>query len=139
MATASGQEEVAKPVTVDRLTHHEVEQAARLINGFGIIGSQIVFRSSMELYRRAYTLLQKIKQQDEPFLRRLDKLARSSNDESALRLIEDLASQPTDVAQSLAFARRCLAASAFLGHCIVSLCVRTEAKFATPDQAQSLH
>jgi hypothetical protein len=139
MTTASGQEQVAKPVAVDRLTHHEVEQAARLINGFGIIGSQIVFRNSMELYRRAYTLLQKIKQQDEQFLRRLDKLARSSNDESALRLIEDLATQPNDVAQCLSFARRCLAASAFLGHCIVTLCGRAEAKLATPEQAQSLH
>ena len=51
-------------------------------------------------------------------LRQLDKLARDSGDKSALRLIEDLARIPANLIQILAVVRRCLMASAFLGHCI---------------------
>ena len=138
MAIAFGQEQVAQSVTVARFTNREVEQAARLINGLGIVGSQILFRCSAVLYRRAYALLQKIKQQDEPFLKRLDELARSSNDESALKLIDDLGSLSNDVAKNLNLARRCLAASAFLGHCIV-VHVRTEATLVTPGQSRLVH
>jgi hypothetical protein len=139
MTSASRQEQIARLESDGRFTRLEIEHVGRLINGLGIMGCQILFRSSDVLNRRAYALLQKIRQQEEPILRRLDQLARLSNDESALKLIDDLGSQhPNDAVENLKLARRCLAASAFLGHCIV-LSLRSNATFASTDQARSVH
>jgi hypothetical protein len=48
----------------------------------------------------------------------LDEVAREQSDESPLRVIEDLVRLPSDIAQMLTLVRRCLLASAFLGHCL---------------------
>ena len=65
---------------------------------------------------RALANLAKVRQEQEELLKRLDELAREQNEESPLRLVEDLPRVPTDVAQMLTLVRRCLATSAFLGH-----------------------
>jgi len=51
--------------------------------------------------RQARALLQKVKQQDQPFLQRLDELARSNKDESPLQLIEDIKQPVADVVAGL--------------------------------------
>jgi len=60
--------------------------------------------------------LTKLKNEQEELIKRVDELAREQGEESPLRLIEDLRRVPADVAQMLTLVRRCLAASAFLGH-----------------------
>ena len=77
-----------------------------------------MLQTSPEFSLRALANLAKVKKEDEALLKRLDAVAREQEDESPLRLIEDLARVPTDVAQILSLVRRCLLASAFLGHCM---------------------
>jgi hypothetical protein len=60
--------------------------------------------------------LTKLKNEQEELLRRLDELAREHGEENPLRLIEDLPRAPVDLAQMLTLVRRCMLASAFLGH-----------------------
>jgi hypothetical protein len=124
-------------MTETRFTHPEMEKLARLVNNFGILGSQLICRSSQlmcrilgsqlichsqpDLGQLAHANLQNLKISDEQLLRRVNQLARKSGDEGALRLIEDLERLPSaDPMQSLSLARRCLLASAFLGHCIAA-------------------
>ena len=80
--------------------------------------AQVMLRTSPELLNRALANLTKVKNEEEPLLRRLDEIAREQGDESPLRVIEDLAHHPNDVAQTMTVVRRCLLASAFLGHCM---------------------
>jgi hypothetical protein len=113
-------------MTETQFTSIEVEKLGRLVNNLGILGSQLICRNQSGLGHLAHTNLQNIKKSDEQFLKRLSQLARNSGDESALRLIEDLERIPDDPVrsddpiQSLYFARGCLFASAFLGHCIAA-------------------
>ena len=77
-----------------------------------------MIQGSPELAKRALANLEKIKNADEALLRRLDEVAHEQNDESPSRVIEDLVRPPCDIAQMLTLVRRCLLASAFLGHCL---------------------
>jgi hypothetical protein len=96
----------------------EREKLGALVNNFSIFAAQLVVGAGTDLATRALANLAKIKMEHDDLLRRLDELARESGDESALRLIEDLPRMPGDLAQSLTVIRRCLLASAFLGHCM---------------------
>src|SRR5437762_4767952 len=117
-----GEDDVAGRIALTELyfTAIEVETLGRLINGLGIIGSQLILRQRPDLYLRAHANLRKCKSEHEDFLKRLDEISRQSEDESALRLVEDLDVMPVDAMQSLNAARRCLLAAAFLGHCLAS-------------------
>jgi hypothetical protein len=75
-------------------------------------------QGSPVLTQRALANLAKTKDEQETLLTRLDEVAREQGDESLLRVIEDLARLPTDVSQMMTLVRRCLLASAFLGHCL---------------------
>src|ERR1700757_137089 len=101
MADAVGQQRISQPITLGPLTHREIEQLGRLVNAFGAIGHQIIAATSADMSRRAHELLQKVRRQDEPFLKRLAELARSTNDESPLQLINDIKSTPGDVVEGL--------------------------------------
>jgi hypothetical protein len=96
----------------------EVEQLARLINSLGIVGAQLMVRHRPDHYQRAQTNLQNFRHKNRELLDRVHSLALKSGDESALRLVEDLERVPPDAMQALVLVRRCLLASAFLGHCI---------------------
>ena len=100
------------------LTPTERERLGVLVNNLGIYAAQIMVQTSAELPRRALANLAKVKNDDESLLKRLDEVAREQGDESPLRVIEDFARVPSDVAQMMTLMRRCLLASAFLGHCI---------------------
>ena len=107
-------------MTEQYFTTSEIEILGKVVNSLGIMGSQILLRHRPELYLQAHANLRKCRNDSEELLKRLDHMARQSKDESALRIIEDLDVIPEDAAQSLHVARRCLLASAFLGHCIAS-------------------
>jgi len=107
-------------MTEQFFTAGEIEILGKVVNSLGIMGSQILLRHRPELYLQAHANLRKCRKDSEELLKRLDHMARQSKDESALRIIEDLDVIPEDAAQSLHVARRCLLASAFLGHCIAS-------------------
>lgn len=100
------------------LTSTQREKMGVLVNNFNIFAAQLLTGGNQEIVARAISNLGRIKQREGDLLRQLDKLARDSGDESALRLIEDLARIPVNLIQILAVVRRCLMASAFLGHCI---------------------
>jgi hypothetical protein len=89
-----------------------------LINNINIFAAEIISHSRTGLAALALSTLAKVKSENEHLLRRLDEKARAHGDQSALRLIEDLPQTPCDAAQLLTVVRRCLLASAFLGHCI---------------------
>jgi hypothetical protein len=101
-------------------TATERERMAVLINNLCFYASQLVIHSSAEISQRALLNLDKIKNEYEPLLKRLDEVAREQGDHSPLRVIEDLVHRPNDVAQMLMLVRRCLLASGFLGHCLVA-------------------
>ena len=95
----------------------EREKLGVLVNNFCIYATQLINHDGPALSTRALINLGRVKRESEDLLRRLDEFARESGDESPLRLIEDLARGPGDIAQMLTLVRRCLAASAFIGHC----------------------
>jgi hypothetical protein len=83
--------------------------------------------------------LQKLKKEEEEFLKKLDRMARRSQDESVLRLIEDFDMQASvDVIQSQHIVRRCLLAVAFLGGCIAEY-TNPQLEFVSPAAVQNLH
>ena len=98
------------------LTAPEREKLGALVNNISIYGAQIITRNSSGLFTKAVSNLAKLKNEHEDLVKRIDKLAREQNEESPVRLIEDLRRVPTEVAQMLTVVRRCLAACAFLGH-----------------------
>jgi len=118
----AGGKDVARreALTAVYLTPAEIETLGMVVNALGFAGSQLILRHGPELYLHAQANLRKFKSEHEELLKRLDQAARQSQDESALRLIEDLEMMPADVVQSLHAARRCLLAAAFLGHCIAA-------------------
>lgn len=99
-------------------TTAERERLGVVVNNLSFYASQVMLQQSPELSKRALANLDKIKEQDDALLRRLDEVAREQGDESPLRVIEDLVRLPTDIAQMMTLVRRCLLASAFLGHCL---------------------
>jgi hypothetical protein len=102
------------------LTPGEIETLGMIVNALGVVGSQLILRHRPDYLLHAQANLRKSKTEHEELLKRLDQAARHSQDESALRLIENLEMVPSDAMQSLHAARRCLAAAAFLGHCIAA-------------------
>lgn len=99
-------------------TATERERMAVVINNLCFYASQLVIQSSPEISQQALLNLGKVKNEHEPLLKRLDEVAREQGDESPLRVIEDLVRLPNDVTQMIRLVRRCLLASAFLGHCL---------------------
>jgi hypothetical protein len=77
-------------------TATEREKLGVLINNISVFASQIVSNSGADFSTRALANLAKLKVDQEDFLKRLDQLAREQNEESPLRLIEDLPRLPTD-------------------------------------------
>ena len=99
-------------------TTAEKEKLGILVNNFTIYAAQIVGQSGPDFAVRALSNLIKVKKENDELIKRLDELARQHNDESPLRLIQDLGRVPTDISHMMTLVRRCLLASAFLGHCI---------------------
>ena len=99
-------------------TDIEREQLGILVNNICVFATQLIRLDGTGVEGRAGANLFKVSREHEDFLRRLDELAREHGEEPTLRLIEDLTRTPSDVAQILTLVRRCLAASAFLGHLI---------------------
>jgi hypothetical protein len=96
----------------------ERERMGVLVNNTCIYATQLINHDGPDFSTRALVNLVKVKKENEELLRRLDELARQQRDESPLRLIQDLASTPITIGQMLSVVRRCLAASAFIGHCM---------------------
>lgn len=99
-------------------TATERERLGAVVNNLSFYAAQIMLQGSPELCRRALANLGRVKNEDEALLKRLDEVAREQSDESPLRVIEDLVRLPTDMAQMMILVRRCLLATAFLGHCL---------------------
>ena len=99
-------------------TATERERLGALVNNLCFYASQVMMQGPPELSKLALAHLDKFKHQDDELLRRLDVVAREQSDESPLRVIEDLARPLADIAQLMTLVRRCLLASAFLGHCL---------------------
>ena len=97
-------------------TAAEREKIGVLINNISVYAAQIVSHNAPEFSMLALANLAKVKQDQEELLRRLDELAREQNEESPLRLIEDLPRVSADIGQMLSLVRRCLLASGFLRH-----------------------
>jgi len=100
------------------LSASEREKVGVLINNIGVYASQLMHQDLPGVATRALANLAKFKAENEDLLKRLDEVARELSDASPLRLVEDLARTPADVAQMLTLVRRCVLASAFLGHCL---------------------
>jgi hypothetical protein len=115
-------------------TPTERERMAVLINNLCFYASQLVIHSSAEISQRALLNLDKIKNECEPLLKRLDEVAREQGDHSPLRVIEDLVHRPNDVAQMLMLVRRCLLASGFLGHCLAQPIHAVSAEAPSPEK-----
>ena len=98
------------------LTPTEREKLGALVNNISIYGAQLIMANRPELSTKALSNLRKLKREQEELIKRVDELARDQNEESPLRLIEDLPKVPSDVAQILTLVRRCLSAGGFLGH-----------------------
>lgn len=99
-------------------TTTERERLGVVVNNLCFFASQMMLQGSPELSNRAVANLDRVKSDEETLLKRLDEVAREQNDESPLRVIEDLTRPPTDIGQMMTLVRRCLLASAFLGHCL---------------------
>jgi len=97
-------------------TATERERMAVVVNNLCFHASQLMLQGSPDIAQRALLNLGKLKKEDEALLKRLDEIAREQGDESPLRVIEDLARLRSDVAHIMRLVRRCLLASAFLGH-----------------------
>src|SRR4051794_19292805 len=91
----------------------EREKLGVLVHYICIYGTQLVIGSGSEVLVKTLTDLTNLQQTDGDLLKRLDELAREQNEESPLRLIEDLPRVPLDVARMLTLIRRCLLVSAF--------------------------
>ena len=84
------------PTTFNAL---EREKMGALVNNLSVFAAQLLTRNNSDLTTRALANLAKIRREQTDLLKRVDKLAREQNEERPLRLIEDLVSVPTDIAQ----------------------------------------
>jgi hypothetical protein len=125
-------------MTETYFTTTEIAKLARLINSFGIIGGQLIHRHKPDQCQHAHINLTHLKRDNKELLERIHSLARKSNDESALRLTEDLERVPPDAAHALALARRCLFASGFLGH-LIAASQQPDIQPSTPQLDRRLH
>ena len=94
----------------------EREKLGALINNVSVLGQQLIARTGADFSNRALNNLETIKQEEEKLLIRLDTFAREHQEESPLRLLEDLRRVPADLAQMLTMVRRCHSVCIFLGH-----------------------
>jgi hypothetical protein len=119
----------------------ERELLGALVNNINVFGAEMISHTHSTLREAALTNIAKMKQEHEPLLKRLDGLARAQGDESPLRLIEDFPLPCRDLAKLLTLVRRCLLASAFLGHLIaqpIGVSV-TPTEIAKSNEARRLH
>jgi hypothetical protein len=120
-------------------TPQEREKLGVLVNNIAIFAAQMVNHRGSAFTAQALMNLAKLTREDEDFLKRLDQLAREQQDESPLRLIEDLAQVPSGVLEKLTVVRRCLLASAFLGHCMAQPAFPDLAAVPISQEKQQLH
>ena len=98
------------------LTADEREKIGVLVNNVSVFAQQLIMQTGPDFTSRALNNLNTLKQQQKRIIKKLDEVARDHNEESPLRLIEDLPRAPEDAAQMLTIVRRCLSLCAFLGH-----------------------
>ena len=98
------------------LTAIEHEKIGVLINNLSVHAAQLLARGHADFSALALRNLTKLKKEHGPFIKRLDEFCRGRNEESPLRLMEDLTQVPGDVVHVLKLVQRCLSLSAFLGH-----------------------
>lgn len=94
----------------------EREKIGVLINNVSVYAAQLLARGATDVSPLALRNLAKLTREHGPVIKRLDEFCRAQNEESPLRLIEDLRQVPRDVKQMLNLVQRCLLLSAFLGH-----------------------
>lgn len=94
----------------------EREKVGVLINNVSVYAAQLLARGQTDFLSLASRNLTKVRQEHGPLIKRLDELCRAHNEESPLRLIDDLRHVPGDVRHGLELVKRCLLLSAFLGH-----------------------
>ena len=116
----------------------EREKLGVLVNNLTVYATQLLTHSGPDFSTRALTNLAKLKREHAELLKALDKLAREQNEENPLRLIEDLPRLPSDIAQGLTLVRRCLLASAFIGH-LLAQPTHPEAAAEARDKEKRLH
>jgi hypothetical protein len=124
------------PTTFNAL---EREKTGALVNNLSVFAAQLLTRNNSDLTTRALANLAKIRREQTDLLKRVDKLAREQNEERPLRLIEDLVSVPTDIAQMLSLVRRCLFASASIGHLLAQAMHTAGAAAEAASEAKRLH
>jgi len=117
-----------------RISVTDTEAIGKLINGFGILGSQLQLRQRPDFRQKAAENLLFYRDQYGDLLSRLDRVARRNKDESPLRLIEDLDIPVTDAFGYLTLARRCLLVCAFLGHCLSTIVIVQPTEKAISEQ-----
>jgi hypothetical protein len=110
----------------------ERERIGVLINNVSVYAAQLLTRGPADLSPLALRNLAKLKQEHGLLLKRLDEFCRAQNEESPLRVIEDLRQVPRDVAQMLKLVQRCLSLSAFLGHLLAQPGVPDRADTTVP-------
>ena len=98
------------------LTAIEREKIGILINNLSVYAVQVLARGHADFSALALRNLTKLKKEHGPLIKRLDEFCRGRNEESPLRLMEDLRQVPRDVMHMLKLVQRCLSLSAFLGH-----------------------
>lgn len=116
----------------------EREKLGVLVNNVSVYATQLLTHTGPDFSTRALANLGKLKSEHEELLKQLDKLAREQNEESPLRVIEDLPRLPSDIAQGLTLVRRCLLASAFIGH-LLAQPTHPEATADAIDKEKRLH
>jgi hypothetical protein len=79
----------------------ERERLGVLVNNISVYATQLIHQGGSAVTVLALANLARVIKENEDVLRRLDELAREQTEESPLRLIEDLAVVPTDVARML--------------------------------------
>lgn len=94
----------------------EREKVGVLINNVSVYAAQLLARGQTDFLSLASRNLTKVRQEHGPLIKRLDEFCRARNEESPLRLIDDLRHVPRDVRHVLELVKRCLLLSAFLGH-----------------------
>lgn len=117
----------------------EREKIGVLVNNISVYAAQLLSGNGLDLTARALINLGKLRREQEDLLKRLNGLAREHNEELPLRLIEDMQSAPDDLARMLSLVRRCLFASAFLGHLLAQPMHPAAAAAEAASEAKRLH
>jgi hypothetical protein len=99
----------------------EAKALARMINGFGVFGSQLLNNNRPDFYDRAKNNLSRYKTEYKAVLIALDEAAESNKSERPSRLIDDILRYARQDARGcMDVANRCLLACAFLGHLLAN-------------------